>query len=171
MSAQNENSEIKDRYREEKTSIEQICRAHYLVTEFVGGELYAISRMSAWKIVATDSGRFLLFHQNGYNKSHKSGERMPLSQMEFHRQKKVALSLAEAFRYIGEHDDWRGEMFAAEAQARTKVNTSGMSKSAKRKQGQSKTKQRRKQMRNVLSLLDQVAICSGDYSHSYVVNC
>jgi hypothetical protein len=26
-------------------------------------------------------------------------------------------------------------------------------------------------MRNVLSLLDQVAICSGDYSHSYVVNC
>ena len=158
-------------YQNEQSKIEDFCHARYMRVEFVCGEMYVITSISTWKIIMYSKRLYVLFHQNGYNRPRKSGDRMPISQMCFHEQKTEASTLIELIQYIGNHDMWRENEKIEKFHTARNMHSITRSKKQKRKPARYSIKQRRNQIRNVLALIDQVAICSGDYSQSYIVNC
>gem|GEM_PF-3877008 len=160
---------IEDQYRIEKEGIDSLCRTHYLRVEFVGGEMYVISRVSVWKIVMLSKRKIKLLHQNGYNRRKPAGSRTPLSKMLFHEQHEYAKSVARLIEYISQHDGWRVE----ERQARQPVNSyhGHHTKQQKKDRAKGKKQKRRRHIRGVLDTIDHLAVCSGDFSAGHICDC
>lgn len=151
-------NEIIRQYENEKASLSHVCSGHYLRIEFVNDDMYVISRISVWKVIQLSHKRFSLLHQNGYNRRRRAGYRQPLSEIRFHRQSVSSDSLIDLLNYIHRHEEWRADVRMGIQPG--KGSYAQLTKSSKRK----------KQKCGVIELLDQLAICRGDFSESYVVN-
>ena len=111
--------------------------------------LYVKTNAGFWKIHVDENKQFVLFHRNKYDQDMTMKE---LIVGDYHRQKDVSrtYSLDKIFRYIKEHD--KAKLIMDEDYRKLPTKT----KKQKKYYKSAERRDKRKQVRNVFSLFDQL---------------
>lgn len=131
-------------YEREK-QVTELCRRRAISCEVDNGELIITTPFSEWKAYVGDNNRLLLYHRNTQGNIY-----------DYHLQADRYTSIIKMLKFIDNHDKYRLEHPLPKQKKKKSAPRKG-TKRYRSAQRRNKEKQRRREIRNVLNLIDSLS--------------
>ena len=146
-------------YQREEAAIRDFCLTHSMKVSLETDCIHVISQYDFWRmLIDRYKGSPELYHRNRIRSFRKEDSGIP----QYHKQGKHADTLLELLQYIADHDVYRASKGACSNKSTRndkRGNPSRRSKAGQHKAKQKKQKQMKRDIAQVLSLIEELAVC------------